>query len=126
MRETGRQRSNGQNEKASLYQEVTDKIIVELEQRRVPWVQPWSGTKAGLSLPKNAATGRRYSAVMNRSAWRQSRRSSQMLRVIPETAIFVRWTIDDESHRATAGGILMGRVKDGSDCESNRPTRWVC
>ena len=62
MRETGQQRS-GQKEKASLYQEVTDKIIAELEQGRVPWVQPWGGTKAGLSLPKNAATGRRYSGV---------------------------------------------------------------
>ena len=25
----------------SLYQEITDKIIAELEQGRVPWVQPW-------------------------------------------------------------------------------------
>jgi len=63
MRETGQQRSSGQKEKASLYQEVTDKIIAELEQGRVPWVQPWGGTKAGLGLPKNAATGRRYSGV---------------------------------------------------------------
>ena len=27
--------------RGSLYQEVTDKIIAELEQGRVPWVQPW-------------------------------------------------------------------------------------
>jgi len=26
--------------KPSLYQEVTDRIIAELEQGRVPWVQP--------------------------------------------------------------------------------------
>ena len=50
-------------EKASLYQEVTDKIIAELEQGRVPWVQPWGRAKAGLGLPANAATGRRYSGV---------------------------------------------------------------
>jgi antirestriction protein ArdC len=24
-----------------LYQQITDKIIAELEQDRVPWVQPW-------------------------------------------------------------------------------------
>jgi antirestriction protein ArdC len=29
----------------------------------VPWVQPWDGAKAGLGLPRNAATGRRYSGV---------------------------------------------------------------
>jgi len=63
MRETGQHRTTGPKEKASLYQEVTDKIIAELEQGRVPWVQPWGGAKAGLGLPKNAATGRRYSGV---------------------------------------------------------------
>ena len=49
----------------SLYQEITDKIIAELEQGRVPWVQPWGrpGVKAGLGLPRNAATGRRYSGI---------------------------------------------------------------
>ena len=64
MRHTGQHRVSGQQpEKASLYQEVTDRIITELEQGRVPWVQPWGGAKAGLGLPKNAATGRRYSGV---------------------------------------------------------------
>ena len=28
----------------SLYQEITDKIIAELEQGRLPWVQPWANT----------------------------------------------------------------------------------
>jgi hypothetical protein len=47
----------------NFYQEVTDTIIAGLEQGRVPWVQPWGGAKAGLGLPKNATTGRRYSGV---------------------------------------------------------------
>jgi antirestriction protein ArdC len=54
-------------DRASLYQEITDKIIRELEQGRVPWVQPWLGSEAGvaapLGLPKNAATGRPYSGI---------------------------------------------------------------
>jgi antirestriction protein ArdC len=52
-------------DRASLYQEITDKIIRELEQGRVPWVQPWFGSGAGapLDLPKNAATGRAYSGI---------------------------------------------------------------
>lgn len=64
MSETGKQRSSGRGrDRGSLYQEVTDKIIAELEQGRVPWVQPWGRAKAGVGLPKNAATGRRYAGI---------------------------------------------------------------
>jgi len=51
------------SDRTSLYQEITDKIIAELEQGRVPWVQPWGGVNAPLGLPKNAATGRAYSGI---------------------------------------------------------------
>jgi antirestriction protein ArdC len=47
----------------SLYQQITDKIVAELEQGRVPWVQPWANVSAPLGLPKNAATGRAYSGI---------------------------------------------------------------
>jgi antirestriction protein ArdC len=52
-------------DKPTLYQEVTDKIIAELEVGRVPWVQPWTsaGVNATLGLPKNAATRRPYSGI---------------------------------------------------------------
>lgn len=54
---------NGQD-RASLYQEITDRIIAELEAGRLPWVQPWGASaSAPLGLPRNAATGRRYSGV---------------------------------------------------------------
>jgi antirestriction protein ArdC len=48
----------------SLYDEVTTKIIAQLEDGRLPWVQPW-GKLGGpaLSLPRNGVTGRRYSGV---------------------------------------------------------------
>jgi antirestriction protein ArdC len=54
----------GQN-RTTLYQEITDKIITELEAGRVPWVQPWgtSMAKASLAMPKNAVTKRRYSGI---------------------------------------------------------------
>jgi antirestriction protein ArdC len=51
------------SDRASLYQEITDRIIRELDQGRVPWVQPWAGVAAPLGLPKNAATGRNYSGI---------------------------------------------------------------
>jgi antirestriction protein ArdC len=48
-----------------LYQEITDKIIAELEAGRLPWVQPWgtSAVQAPLAMPKNAATQHRYSEI---------------------------------------------------------------
>jgi len=50
--------------RASLYDAVTNQIIAELEEGRVPWVQPWGkvGT-ATPSLPRNAVTGRTYAGV---------------------------------------------------------------
>jgi antirestriction protein ArdC len=52
-------------DRTSLYQEITDKIIAELEAGRVPWVQPWGSVSvnAALAMPRNAATGRGYSGV---------------------------------------------------------------
>ncbi|MDE8652462.1 ArdC-like ssDNA-binding domain-containing protein [Novosphingobium sp. H3SJ31-1] len=50
--------------RGNLYDEVTARIIAELEAGRVPWVQPWGGAAcAGPSLPRNALTGRSYSGV---------------------------------------------------------------
>lgn len=56
--------------RASLYDDVTNRIVAELEAGRFPWVQPWA-QPCGLAasggpapgLPRNARTGRRYSGV---------------------------------------------------------------
>lgn len=50
-------------DRPSLYKQVTDKIVYELEAGRLPWVQPWGRAKAGLGLPQNAASARRYSGI---------------------------------------------------------------
>jgi hypothetical protein len=51
--------------RASLYDDITGKIIVELQAGRAPWVQPWgsAAAKAPLAMPRNAATGRHYSGI---------------------------------------------------------------
>lgn len=49
--------------RASLYKEVTARIVAELEAGRFPWVQPWDDAKAGLGLPRNVVTGRAYSGI---------------------------------------------------------------
>src|ERR1700734_4299960 len=52
-------------DRSSLYDEITTKIIAELEAGRVPWVQPWGteAAKAPLAMPNNASTGRFYSGI---------------------------------------------------------------
>lgn len=62
-----RHQSNGRAgaDRASLYDDITNKIIAELEAGRVPWVQPWgtAAARAPLAMPANAATGRQYSGI---------------------------------------------------------------
>jgi antirestriction protein ArdC len=52
-------------DRASLYDEITDRIVAELEVGRVPWVQPWGtdAAKAPLAIPRNASTDRQYSGI---------------------------------------------------------------
>ena len=52
-------------DRTSLYDEITGKIISELEVGRVPWVQPWgtAAAKAPLAMPRNGSTGRHYSGI---------------------------------------------------------------
>jgi antirestriction protein ArdC len=64
--------AEAERSRVSLYDEVTTRIVGELEAGRLPWVKPWvkpwgkvggkvGGTGPG--LPRNAATGRTYSGV---------------------------------------------------------------
>ncbi|ATE66347.1 ArdC family protein [Rhizorhabdus dicambivorans] len=50
-------------ERVDLYEEVTARIIAELEAGRVPWGQPWDSAACVPSLPRNALTGRPYSGI---------------------------------------------------------------
>ena len=66
--------SESETARVNLYDEVTARIIAELEAGRFPWVQPWAtagapgrpdgdGSAASPGLPRNALTARRYSGV---------------------------------------------------------------
>ncbi|WP_455363799.1 ArdC family protein [Sphingopyxis granuli] len=52
-------------DRTNFYDDVTNKIIAELEDGRLPWVQPWgtAAAKAPLAMPRNAATSRQYSGI---------------------------------------------------------------
>lgn len=59
-----RDAQRGQPERPNLYDEVTGRIIAELEAGRRPWVQPWGNAGgAAPGLPRNALTARTYSGV---------------------------------------------------------------
>ncbi|WP_176591870.1 ArdC family protein [Sphingobium sp. EM0848] len=51
----------------NIYEQVTARIVAELEAGRLPWVQPWAkageGTGACPALPRNALSGREYSGI---------------------------------------------------------------
>ncbi|ACB27981.1 MULTISPECIES: ArdC family protein [Methylobacterium] len=58
-------------ERANLYQQITDRIIAQLEAGCVPWVQPWGrgpGT-ATIAMPRNASTARAYSGINVMLLW---------------------------------------------------------
>lgn len=72
MREPRERRTRGtgvgedrqEESRANLYDEVTARIITELEAGRLPWVEPWGKDGAtSPGLPRNALTSRPYSGV---------------------------------------------------------------
>jgi len=63
---TGKRRRKGRGNaapRASLYDEVTAKIITQLKMGIFPWVRPWSAENAVPGLPRNAVSGRAYSGI---------------------------------------------------------------
>ncbi|WP_454885402.1 ArdC family protein [Sphingomonas oryzagri] len=57
------------SDRVNLYQQITDRIIAELEAGRFPWVQPWSTAHASIGMPHNAVSGRRYSGINILTLW---------------------------------------------------------
>lgn len=55
--------------RTNLYEQITNRIIAELEAGRVPWVQPWESAKAGIGMPNNAVSNRRYSGINVLTLW---------------------------------------------------------
>ncbi len=62
MSQTHQQPASGAS-RVSLYEEVTDRIVAELEMGCVPWVQPWKASGVSLGLPRSATSRRFYSGI---------------------------------------------------------------
>lgn len=62
--------AHGQRDpRAPLYEEITSRIIAELEAGRLPWVQPWGTASAAIGMPFNAVSERRYSGINILTLW---------------------------------------------------------
>jgi antirestriction protein ArdC len=56
-----------------VYQEVTDRIIAELERGAIPWTKPWKARpQNGGFLPHNVVTGRAYHGINVPILWCQA------------------------------------------------------
>ena len=62
----------GAGSRASLYDEVTARIVDELERGRVPWVQPWDAAGFAPGLPRNGDSGRVYSGINILILWAEA------------------------------------------------------
>ena len=125
-----RRAANAQPERISLYDEVTAKIIAQLEEGHFPWVQPWAsgpaaiGGALGPGLPRNALTARCYSGVNILILWGAAiDRGYQWGDEIP---VGVFWRRDDLSSLndlepvLSEGGPLAFRPLGLSPDQSNR------
>lgn len=56
----------------SLYDEVTARIVAEIEEGRIPWTQPWDAAGFAPGLPQNADTRRAYSGINILILWAEA------------------------------------------------------
>jgi antirestriction protein ArdC len=69
----GSHRVRAEKPRTTLYEEVTARIVADLEAGTFPWVQPWGAgpQNAALGLPRNAASGKPYSGINVLILWGQ-------------------------------------------------------
>jgi antirestriction protein ArdC len=98
-------------ERASLYSEVTNRIIAEMEEGRLPWVQPWDSAVCVCTMPQNGTTGRRYSGINVLILWAE---------VISRGFMSQRWLTYRQAE--AAGGNVRRGEKGTVICYADRFT----
>jgi antirestriction protein ArdC len=117
--------------RAKLYEEITTRIIAELEEGRVPWVQPWTSARAGPGMPHNSATGRGYSGINILTLWGSVARhgfSSHGFLTFRQAAALGGSVRRGEhgtrivyAHRFLPGGKGSSAITDGRDLKGGIP-----
>lgn len=98
-------------ERQSLYAEVTSRIIAELEEGRLPWVQPWDSAACGCTMPQNGGTGRKYSGINILILWAE---------VVAKGYFSQRWLTYRQAE--AAGGNVRSGEKGTVVCYADRFT----
>lgn len=92
-------------QRVDLYQQVTDKIVQQLEQGTIPWCRPWKGADDRMiPLPLNTVTGKNYRGINIVLLWctalARDFRSS-------EWATFKQWQQKNEQIRKGEKGSMI-------------------
>lgn len=98
-------------DRQSLYAEVTNRIIAELEEGRLPWVQPWDSALCACTMPQNALTDRRYGGINVLILWAEAIRHGFASQ---------RWLTFRQA--AAAGGNVRRGEKGSVICYADRFT----
>jgi len=107
----------------NLYNEVTARILTELQNGAAPWVKPWSATP-GKNIPHNAATGNAYSGCNVILLWMaQGEFTSPRWLTFKQALDLGGHVRKGEKSRATICKVLQlqGKPKDG-EAEGDRFT----
>ncbi|GGB65970.1 ArdC-like ssDNA-binding domain-containing protein [Blastomonas aquatica] len=101
----------------SPYTEVTQGIIADLEQGRLPSVQPWDTSLCGCTMPHNAATDRRYPGINVLILWAE---------VVMMGYGSQRWlTYRHDGHSFQATGPIPSKIPSACWCAViSRQSNW--
>ena len=96
-----------------LYQEITDRIVAELEQGIIPWQKPWSGAQGAISH----TTGKRYSLLNQmllgcRSGefitFKEAQREGGHIKKGEKASMIVFWKFLESAKRDDSGSVVIG------------------
>ena len=100
-----------EDRRQSLYAEITQRVITELEDGRLPWVQPWDASSCECGMPRNAVTDRAYSGINILTLWAAVLRGGHGSQ---------RWLTYRQAH--AAGGTVRRGEKGITVCYADRFT----
>ncbi|MGY2987690.1 ArdC family protein [Bradyrhizobium sp. USDA 4508] len=105
----------------NLYQNVTARILAELETGTAPWVKPWSATP-GKNIPHNAATGRPYSGANLVLLWLSQGRFASPRFMTFKQAKDLGGNVRKGEHGFTVYFVkpMVGKAKDGDETAKGR------
>jgi antirestriction protein ArdC len=103
----------------NLYEEVSARIIKELEAGAAPWVKPWSAT-AGQNVPQNAVTNRPYSGCNVILLWLARNRGWQMPRFLTfKQAIDAGGNVRKGEHGTKVYFVKQLQIKDSDEQDAD-------